>query len=144
MCHCWLEKRKYKVSAEEYAEAREKSSKFLSESMKERMKTERFRLIGTHHSEETKRKIGESQKGKIVSDETKEKMSRNHYDANGANNPRARKVRCVETGEIFYSIKSAIEWCGGTPHIYECIYGNRKSAGKHPVTGERLHWIKVN
>ena len=140
MCHCWLEKRKYKVSAEEYAEAREKSSKFLSESMKERMKTERYRLIGTHHSEETKRKIGESQKGKIVSDETKEKMSRNHYDANGANNPRARKVRCIETGEVFDTAKEAGEKYNLTASnpgctLRDCCRHRRGSSGKDKQTG---------
>ena len=127
-------------------------------------------MFNRKHKEETKRKMSEYQNNR--SQHHKENLIKNHADYNGEKNPNYGKpmsdeqkkkisnarigkykgkdhtfaitIQCVETGEIFYSIKSAIEWCGGTPHIYECIYGNRKSAGKHPVTGERLHWIKVN
>ena len=66
-----------------------------------------------------------------MSDEQKKKISNARIGKyKGKDHPFAITIQCVETGEIFYSIKSAIEWCGGTPHIYECIYGNRKSAGK--------------
>lgn len=145
MCHCWLDKRMYKVSAEEYAEAKERSSKFISEFMKERMNSDKNHFIGTHHSEETKRKIAEGNKGKIVSNETKEKMSKNHYDTNGANNPRARKVRCIETGEVFDTAKEAGEKYNLSPSnpgctIRDCCRHRRGTSGKDEKTGQPLHW----
>lgn len=54
-------------------------------------------------------------------------------------------VKCVETGEIFPSINEAARWCGLKSHsnIRECFTGRYKSAGKHPQTGEKLHWELV-
>ena len=62
-------------------------------------------MKGTHLSEETKNRLSEIFKNRVFSEGTKKKMSQNHYDANGKNNPRARKVRCVETGEVFDTAK---------------------------------------
>ena len=35
---------------------------------------------------------------RIFSEEAKKKMSESHYDCSGSKNPRARKVKCIETG----------------------------------------------
>ena len=43
--------------------------------------------LGRKHSEETKRKIGQSHKGKILSKEHKEKISKNHANVKGSNHP---------------------------------------------------------
>ena len=53
-----------------------------------------------------------------------------------------KKVVCVTTGKEFNSIKDAAIYYGlknGT-HITNCCKGKRKSAGKHPQTGEKLVW----
>lgn len=51
------------------------------------------------------------------------------------------KVYCVEYPEIIFSnITEANEWCGGD--VGKNIAGKNKSAGRHPETGERLHWKK--
>ena len=55
--------------------------------------------------------------------------------------PRERKVVCIETGQVFDRIEYAKEWCGGNSHIGQCCTGKFKSAGKHPETGEPLHWM---
>ena len=58
-------------------------------------------------------------------------------------NPNAKKVVCVETGKVFDSMKEASEWMGHAGHskISACCNGKRKTAGKHPLTGEKLHWM---
>ena len=50
------------------------------------------------------------------------------------------RVICLETKQIFDSIKEAQEWLG-KGGIRQHLRGNSKSAGKHPITGERLHWM---
>lgn len=53
-----------------------------------------------------------------------------------------RKVKCITTNEIFKSVKEAREHFNikGVSSISECCLGKRKSAGKHPITGEKLEW----
>lgn len=53
-------------------------------------------------------------------------------------------VQCVETGEIFPNATQAAKWCGLKTQVSILDYlhqrNGRKSAGKHPITGEKLHW----
>ena len=61
----------------------------------------------------------------------------------GKNHANSKAVICKETGDKFVSIKAAADWCGlsSSPgNISSQIKGERKSAGKHPVTKEPLHW----
>ena len=51
----------------------------------------------------------------------------------------SKKVICNETGDIFASLKEAERWSGSTK-ICDCCKGNRKTAGKHPITGQSLTW----
>jgi hypothetical protein len=62
-----------------------------------------------------------------------------------------RRIKCLETNEVFQSITSASEWCNcncRTISDYLCKDNdnrkNRKSAGKHPITGENLHWCYID
>ena len=81
-------------------------------------------------NEETRKKLSESRKGKLRSEETKQKISE------------TMKVRvmCLETKQVFDSVKDAQEWLG-KGNIAHHLRGNTKSAGKHPITGEKLHWM---
>ena len=45
--------------------------------------------------------------GKHHTEETKKRMSENHANVSGSNNPAARAVMCVETNQIFLTIKDA-------------------------------------
>ena len=59
--------------------------------------------------------------------------------------PSAKKVLCVQTGEIFPSMKQAAKWCGlnkkaGSLNEY-FRKENRKTCGTHPITKEKLEWI---
>lgn len=57
---------------------------------------------------------------------------------------RSKKVVCRETGQIFSSLTAAAKWAGltntGGNNIGSVANGKRPTAGKHPVTGEPLHW----
>lgn len=107
---------------------------------------------GRHMSEETKRKMvanrntcsGENHPnyGKTFSDETKAKMRANHADFSGANHPQCRPVYCPELNREFWGAKEVeLEFGIDSSYISACINGKQKSAGKHPLTGEKLHWI---
>lgn len=61
--------------------------------------------------------------------------------------PGGKVIRCIETGEIFPSAREAANWCGlkscSPIKDYLAKRGSYKSAGKHPETGEKLHWEYV-
>lgn len=111
-------------------------------------------FFGKHHTEETKNKLREANKGnkywegKSHSEEAKIKISNSKRGTQvGGNNPRARKVICLNTKEVFDCAKDAAIWSGrvnvvnaGSP-IIACCNGRRKSSGKHPLTNERLQWM---
>lgn len=73
----------------------------------------------------------------LRNEETKKKMS----EANkGKNNPQAKKIRCINTGEIFDCINEAVKKYNiASSSIAKCCKGKRKTAGKLP-TGEKMKW----
>ena len=80
--------------------------------------------------------------GKPLSEEQKMaqsmKMKRRYA---GASNPRAKPVTCLTTGEEFQFIKAASEKYNiNKADISACCKGKLKSAGKHPVTREKMAW----
>ena len=106
-------------------------------------------FYGKHHSEETKRKISEHRKGKLTgkehpfygkhhSKEDLKKMSDNRKSKGG------KQVMCINTGQVFPTMMDAARWCGLTNSStigQVCNHVNkRKTAGKHPETGEKLEW----
>jgi group I intron endonuclease len=56
----------------------------------------------------------------------------------------SQKIRCINTGEIFNSISEASrKYNVPQPNISKCLKGERQSAGKHPITNEKLLWKKL-
>ena len=107
---------------------------------------------GKQVSEETKQKIvnnrhtlkGEEHPnyGKRFSEETCEKLRQSHIGLMaGAKHPMCRPVYCPELNREFWGAKE-VELELGIPanYISACLSGAQKSAGKHPETGEKLHW----
>ena len=76
--------------------------------------------------------------------ETKEKISQSISGINNPNYGKGKKIRCINTGEIFDNANRAVEWCidGDRNHIRQIAnHSTRlKTNGKHPITGERLKW----
>ena len=64
----------------------------------------------------------------------------------GSKSPRARKVQCVTTGKKFNTVKEATEYyfISSSSSITACCKGKLKSAGKHPVTEEKLKWKYID
>lgn len=72
--------------------------------------------------------------GKKHSEESKRKISLNHADFSGRKHPRAKAVRCVESGTVYDSAASAALETGILqPSISKCCLGYRKTAGG-------VHW----
>lgn len=64
---------------------------------------------GCKVSEETRRKLSEAAKGRVLTEEHKQNIS---AAKSGANNPASRKVRCIETGQIYDSAREASKALG--------------------------------
>jgi hypothetical protein len=62
----------------------------------------------------------------------------------GKSNPRAFPVYCPELNEEFWGAKEAHDKYGiCLSSISQCVSGKIGHAGKHPITGEPLTWVKV-
>ena len=95
---------------------------------KEKMKQYHNPFLGKEHTNDAKQKMSETKSGKYL----------------GHNNANARAYYCIELNEIFISARDVYEKYGiSSSHICSCCNGSRKSCGKHPITGEPLHWKTV-
>ena len=111
--------------------------------MTEEQRREHSRKISNPKSEEHKQKLSEALKGnpspikgKPKSEEHKQHLSES------LKGKRQKNIICLETLQVFDNATKAGEWCGvGNTAIVNYIKGGRKSAGKHPITGIKLHWM---
>lgn len=55
----------------------------------------------------------------------------------------SRKVKCLETEDVFGSIQEAERWSGSTK-VRDVCEGTRQHAGRHPITNELLSWAYAN
>lgn len=98
---CNIKRTKQKISSKNYEKIKICISKNMSgknNPMYENgIKGEGHYRFGTHHTEETKRKISKSNKGKKPTTETRRKLKENHYDCSGENNPMFGKQHTEET-----------------------------------------------
>lgn len=116
-------------------------------------------FYGKHHTEETKQLLSAKKQKENLSKKTREKMREAKIGTHrsletkikiskatkGSNNPASKRIRCIETGQIFGCIQDAAEWCGlkSRTSINNFLAGRSKSAGTHPITKEKLHWEYV-
>ena len=78
---------------------------------------------------------------------TKQKISESIKGNKHPNYNKGKKIRCINTGEIFDNASRAAEWCGGDRNHIRQIANHStrlKTNGKHPKTGEPLKWEFVN
>lgn len=75
---------------------------------------------------------------------SEEEKTRLYDNRRGELHPASKKVVCKETGDTFISLTDAAIWAGmkstSGANISAQIAGRKKSAGKHPVTNQPLHW----
>lgn len=88
--------------------------------------------LGRKLSQETRDKISESNRRRIITDETRDKLSKSHIGKT------ARKVKCVETGVIYESIKEAAEFIGRDgSSISKCCRGKQDTVAGY-------HWVYID
>lgn len=101
-----------------------------------------------HHTEESKKKISLGNKGKIVSEESKEKMRQNHADFSGINNPMFGKHHSEETRKKLSAINKGKVLSEETKcKISESTRGEKNhNYGKHlsEDTKEKLRQSALN
>lgn len=111
---------------------------------------------GRKASPETRQKLSEMRRGRILSDEHKRKLSERkmgkpfseeHKKHLSENSARSKKVRCLETNQTFNSCKEAALAMNmnenSRTHISRVCKSLESTAGRHPDTGEKLHWEYV-
>lgn len=79
---------------------------------------------------------------KTISSETRDKMSESAKKrCQGANNSNAHPVYCPQLDMIFGCIADVErEGYACASCVRACLRGKNKTAGKHPITGEKLTW----
>ena len=110
-----------------------------TQKMKEIRSGENSGMWGKHHTEETKAIMREKALGRVMSDEAKAKSSISHKGK------LAKPLYCIEANIVFPSSLEAAEFAGlkSRSSIFENIAGRKSYAGRHPETGEPLHWMKL-
>jgi group I intron endonuclease len=122
----------------------------LSEKTLEKMRVSHLR---ENLSEETLQKMSNSNSGFKHTDEAKEKIRLAMVDREFTDEWKAKiseskqiMVYCPQLDEVFKSGKDAeskYKYCGANrTKISACLHGDRKSSGRHPITGEPLTWEK--
>lgn len=110
-------------------------------------------MYNKHHSEKARKAMSEKKKamyvgennphwGKRHTEKTKQRISETRR---GKDNPAAKKVYCIELNKEFDTIREALDYVGIKNGITQCCSPkyNRETAGRHPVTNEKLHWVYV-
>lgn len=94
---------------------------------------------GLVRTDEFKKHQSRIQKGKKMSEKARLKQS---IAKSGPNNPRSIPIYCPELDEYFWGAKDAQNKYGiSKDGIAKCCKGKQQSAGSHPITGEKLHWV---
>lgn len=119
-----------------------------SEQMKNLWKDKNYRKKQEEAKEERIRKLSIKSKELWKDEDYRKKIAnaQSEYRKKDWENPKYRQkmckqVRCIETGQIFESIKLAAEWCGVKPNsLCSALSSKTHQSGKHPETGIKLHW----
>ena len=102
-------------------------------------------FYGKKHTKESREKIKAASSLHRHSEEAKRKIGENRIYVYGPNHPNSRQIYCPELNEYFWGAKDAEDKYGiCKTNICHCLKGRLESAGKHPITKEKLTWIYVN
>ena len=131
-------KLKGRPSPQKGKKASDETKQKLSKSHKEYYKTEQ----GTKWCQQRSERMSGSSNpfhGQTHKDETRKILSEKAKQRTGSKSPSGKKTICLETKQVFDTAKKASEWCHG--NVKNNIYGITSYAGKHPITGAKLHWM---
>lgn len=104
---------------------------YLSEETKYKISKTKTGQKHGPHSEETKRKISEGNKGK-PKPHTEEQKRLLSIRNSGSGNPHAKRVKCVETGQVFNTAKEASLFiCKSDSAVKASICTNTRAGGYH-------------
>lgn len=163
---------RYELSPEEYEEARIAIAKVMSERIiteetlnnmrkaaQERVKDPIFRakqskaqkerlscpennpMYGRHHTQESREKIGQATKERALNTDWRQKVSN---AVSGKNHANLHPVYCPELDEYFWGAQEVENKYGIlATNVLRCCRGERKHAGRHPITGALLSWISL-
>ena len=106
---------------------------------KEYQEKQRAARIKSWDNEERRQAASDRMKEKMSSVEIQQQQSEQWK---GSKNPRARKVVCLNTGQVFDTIKEAEVFYGFSKrsNITAVCKGLKISSGKDPKTKEKLRW----
>ena len=148
----------YKLTPEEYeemkkvySETRRKEATGVKQSP-ETIEKRVSKLRGKSRPEHVKQILREINTGRIVSEETRKKISEALIGKSNPNKGKPmteeqRLSHCIYTyysPELneYFSSTGEIKRKYGISNISRCINGERETCGKHPITGEKLHCIR--
>jgi hypothetical protein len=109
--------------------------------------------LGTHLPDEQKKVLSKKAKERFSNSENHPMYGRKQTDFckkqvgdahRGYNNWNSNAVYNIELNTIFWGAKNVKDVLGIDPSgVIKCCKGKRKTCGKHPTTGEPLHWLYV-
>lgn len=110
--------------------------------------------LGKQLSDNTKEKISFTAKERFINPENHPMYGRSQTDNakkavgdahRGYKNWNSQVVYSVELDKLFWGVTEAAQQLNcDSSGISKCCRGKRKSCGKHPLTGESLHWKYAN
>lgn len=144
----WTEERRRALSAKMSGENNPFFGKTHSVEIREKLSKNGMNLTGANNPmygkslpDEVRIKISKSKKGQKPSAAAIEKSKQ----ACGIKHPRHKPVRCIELNECFWGLTDVYNKYGiPQAYISACLSGIQKTAGKHPETGEPLHWQEIS
>lgn len=129
------------------------TGKTLSEEHKEKIRKSLIGHAPANFTEDGLRRLSEFNTGKIVTQETRDKISSSLKGIVRSNNTKKKisenhahkhPVYCPQLDEYFDTMLDIyIKYGISCSNVAQCINGKRKSAGKHPITGEKLTWVDL-
>lgn len=139
----WLVKITEKSSGENNPMFGKHHSKETKEKIREKlignMVGEKNPFYGKQHSEETKEHLRIINTGKIMSQESRDKMSAKRK---GKDNPNIHPLYCFEMNEFFWGAQDVRNKYPSITvnNVGLACNDQKRICGRHPVTNEKLHW----
>lgn len=147
-CHKWLDQHPEEAS-KIYQENWKRLQKWHEDNPKKRQELvikpmlEASHKYWKEHPEELEKHMKEVNEAKIKWQQNNPEKHQQQVEAwrKAGSDANSQKIICITTGEIFESQSAAARYYGlAQSNISRCLKGERQSAGKHPITKQKLVW----